>query len=79
MYTVVFIVIRAGTSRNQMERETGFEPATNSLGSCHSTTELLPRMNTYFYDACLWVSRFKFHDGHLYLTGVTVKFSPSFF
>src|SRR5258708_7444651 len=26
-----------------MERETGVEPATSSLGSWHSTTELLPR------------------------------------
>ena len=26
-----------------MERETGLEPATSSLGSWHSTTELLPR------------------------------------
>ena len=26
-----------------LERETGFEPATSSLGSWHSTTELLPR------------------------------------
>jgi hypothetical protein len=26
----------------KMERETGFEPATSSLGSWHSTTELLP-------------------------------------
>ncbi len=25
-----------------MERETGIEPATSSLGSWHSTTELLP-------------------------------------
>ena len=25
-----------------MERETGFEPATNSLEGCDSTTELLP-------------------------------------
>ena len=25
-----------------MERETGVEPATSSLGSLHSTTELLP-------------------------------------
>ena len=25
-----------------LERETGIEPATNSLGSCDSTTELLP-------------------------------------
>ena len=27
---------------NYLERETGIEPATNSLGSCDSTTELLP-------------------------------------
>ena len=26
----------------KMERETGFEPATSSLGSWHSTAELLP-------------------------------------
>jgi hypothetical protein len=26
----------------KMERETGVEPATSSLGSWHSTTELLP-------------------------------------
>jgi hypothetical protein len=26
-----------------MERETGIEPATNSLEGCDSTTELLPR------------------------------------
>ena len=26
-----------------MERETGFEPATNSLEGCDSTPELLPR------------------------------------
>jgi hypothetical protein len=26
----------------KLERETGFEPATSSLGSWHSTTELLP-------------------------------------
>ena len=28
-----------------MERETGIEPATNSLEGCDSTTELLPRMS----------------------------------
>jgi hypothetical protein len=27
----------------KMERETGIEPATSSLGSLHSTAELLPR------------------------------------
>src|SRR3954469_8528670 len=29
--------------RKKMERETGFEPATNSLEGCDSTPELLPR------------------------------------
>ena len=28
--------------KNELERETGIEPATNSLGSCDSTPELLP-------------------------------------
>ena len=32
-----------------MERETGFEPATSSLGSWHSTTELLPRSFVFRY------------------------------
>ena len=32
-----------------MERETGVEPATSSLGSWHSTTELLPRFGVLFY------------------------------
>src|SRR5438552_14361710 len=30
-------------STQMMERETGIEPATNSLEGCDSTTELLPR------------------------------------
>jgi hypothetical protein len=33
----------------KMERETGLEPATSSLGSWHSTTELLPRSLLFFY------------------------------
>ena len=28
-----------------MERETGIEPATNSLEGCDSTTELLPQLS----------------------------------
>ena len=32
-----------------MERETGLEPATSSLGSWHSTTELLPRSFVFRY------------------------------
>jgi hypothetical protein len=31
-----------GISANYLERETGIEPATSSLGSWHSTAELLP-------------------------------------
>ena len=30
-----------------MERETGIEPATNSLEGCDSTTELLPPASAY--------------------------------
>ena len=33
----------------KMERETGVEPATSSLGSWHSTTELLPLTLLFFY------------------------------
>ena len=33
----------------KMERETGLEPATSSLGSWHSTTELLPLAFSYCY------------------------------
>jgi hypothetical protein len=32
-----------------MERETGLEPATSSLGSWHSTTELLPLALLFYY------------------------------
>ena len=31
-----------GTTGEELERETGIEPATNSLEGCDSTTELLP-------------------------------------
>ena len=34
--------IRSSRSERRMERETGIEPATNSLEGCDSTTELLP-------------------------------------
>jgi hypothetical protein len=30
-------------AREELERETGIEPATNSLEGCDSTTELLPQ------------------------------------
>jgi hypothetical protein len=32
----------------KLERETGVEPATSSLGSWHSTTELLPLFGVDF-------------------------------
>jgi hypothetical protein len=32
-----------------LERETGIEPATSSLGSWHSTAELLPRTCVFRY------------------------------
>ena len=35
--------IGCGTAVTALERETGIEPATNSLEGCDSTTELLPR------------------------------------
>jgi hypothetical protein len=38
-----------------VERETGIEPATNSLEGCDSTTELLPRLT------CSSALRFFFH------------------
>src|SRR5580698_6081473 len=34
---------------NKLERETGVEPATSSLGSWHSTTELLPLVDLAGY------------------------------
>ena len=41
---------RSALYRNQMERETGIEPATNGLGSRDSTTELLPPFLLLFRD-----------------------------
>ena len=37
------LIWRGAQVIEKMERETGLEPATSSLGSWHSTTELLPR------------------------------------
>jgi hypothetical protein len=34
--------LNVDTSKEELERETGIEPATNGLGSRDSTTELLP-------------------------------------
>src|SRR5436190_19146741 len=38
-------------ARRWMERETGIEPATNSLEGCDSTTELLPPSRLAFFTA----------------------------
>src|ERR1039457_4643299 len=53
----------------KMERETGFEPATSSLGSWHSTTELLPlavgsarKVNTECPCAALPMEKHPLHD-----------------
>ena len=43
--SVIFIALRVWVDelgRENMERETGIEPATNGLGSRYSTIELLP-------------------------------------
>ena len=40
----------------KLERETGLEPATSSLGSWHSTTELLPHSSDFTISSrCLFV------------------------
>ena len=39
----------------KMERETGLEPATSSLGSWHSTTELLPLSTLYKHHWLQWL------------------------
>jgi hypothetical protein len=40
----------------KMERETGIEPATSSLGSLHSTAELLPRGSANHLSWRTWIS-----------------------
>ncbi len=51
-----FIRRRLSTARcrtGNLERETGLEPATSSLGSWHSTTELLPLTEVVTYHSTL--------------------------
>jgi hypothetical protein len=49
-------IIRGGmSSPEEMERETGFEPATFSLGRRHATTALLPLGQVIFYFYSLWM------------------------
>jgi hypothetical protein len=42
-----------GYGRRQLERETGIEPATNSLEGCDSTTELLPLVFVFNTFGCV--------------------------
>jgi hypothetical protein len=53
-----------------MERETGIEPATSSLGSWHSTAELLPLLN--------FSSSIPQKLSRLSRTGLTVLCGPSY-
>jgi hypothetical protein len=43
----------AGAGLQELERETGFEPATSTLARSHSTTELLPLVAS-FYSTCIF-------------------------
>ncbi len=45
----------------EMERETGFEPATSTLARLHSTTELLPRCVWNLYASPRFLSSFLCH------------------
>jgi hypothetical protein len=52
-HAALFILVKTccglpTTDRCFSERETGLEPATSSLGSWHSTTELLPQLPLKF-------------------------------
>ena len=38
-------------SRINLERETGFEPATSTLARSHSTTELLPLAGLFYFES----------------------------
>jgi hypothetical protein len=44
---------KGGAAEKNLERETGFEPATSTLARSHSTTELLPLSTCTFYNTCL--------------------------
>ena len=54
----------------KMERETGLEPATSSLGSWHSTTELLPLALLFFYLSVLKGLRPLYHESIPSITSI---------
>jgi hypothetical protein len=54
-----------------MERETGIEPATNSLEGCDSTIELLPPGSALFYCRKFDLGRSNMPAGTLILTLAT--------
>ena len=53
-----------------MERETGLEPATSSLGSWHSTTELLPRSVDSATNSCRREIRRNSHVSPFFVTAL---------
>jgi hypothetical protein len=48
--------MRQREERGNLERETGFEPATSTLARWHSTAELLPQTAREHYPSRGWVS-----------------------
>jgi hypothetical protein len=48
---VLAVLFVLGFRGENVERETGFEPATNSLEGCDSTPELLPRIEEGMVEA----------------------------
>ena len=49
----------AGAALQELERETGIEPATSTLARSHSTAELLP-LAVSFYSTCVLSAKFWF-------------------
>jgi hypothetical protein len=78
---------RAG--KENLERETGFEPATSTLARSHSTTELLPLVAS-FYSICRLfiyctlpallpvadVNRARFNQHHSTINSLTMNSVP---
>ncbi len=52
----------SGTDKENLERETGFEPATSTLARSHSTTELLPL-------GCLIINKPSLHSNGTFMVG----------
>ena len=63
---------RAGSEQINLERETGFEPATSTLARSHSTTELLPLVPS-FYSTCA----FRDNSLHAQFTARAIRAIPA--